>query len=121
MKENVNIKELKSTIEYKGIEYDLVFNLNVMEEIQTEYGTLSTWSDLVMGENKEADIKALIFGILTMLNEGIDIYNEENNLPRNFFTKKQVGRMITELGLDNVTGKVTQTIIESTKSDSKNA
>ena len=34
------IKEVSSKITYKGKEYPLVFNLNVMEKIQDAFGTL---------------------------------------------------------------------------------
>ena len=37
------MKKMKSEINYKGKEYSLVFNLNVMEEIQDEYKSLEAW------------------------------------------------------------------------------
>ncbi len=40
------MKEMRNEIEYKGIKYNLVFNLNVMEVIQDEYGTLDKWGSL---------------------------------------------------------------------------
>lgn len=120
MKENVNVKEIKKTIEYKGITYNLVFNLNVMEEIQIEYGTFQKWSDLVMSKGNETDIKALLFGLTHMINEGIDIDNENNNTNIEFVTTKKVGRMITDIGLKEVTQKLSKTIIDSTQTNSKN-
>ena len=55
-----------------------------------------------------------------MLNEGIDIDNEENGTDIKPFTKKQVGRIITEVGLANVTAEMNRTVIESSKSEEKN-
>lgn len=109
----------KNTINYKGNEYDLVFNLNVMEEIQNEYGSVEAWGELVEAteEPKAKDIK---YGFTAMLNEGIDIYNEENDDERAFLTPKQVGRIISEIGLLEVASKLNKTVIESTKSDEKN-
>ncbi len=123
MKDNVNenkIKDIFSEIEYKDKKYKIYFNLNVMEEIQSEYKTFDNWTDLVSGNGKEADIKALIFGFQAMINEGIDIQNEEEGTDIKPFTKKQIGRLITEIGLQTANQKLIDTVIESTKS-TKNA
>lgn len=50
-----------------------------------------------------------------MINEGIDIENENLETKREFLTAKQVGRLITELGIKRLTDKVQETVIESTK------
>ena len=113
------MKENKIT--YKGKEYTLEFNLNVMERIQEEYGTLDKWGKLTEGENGEVNLKALIFGIREMLNEGIDIKNEENGTNEPLLTLKQAGRIITELGINNVAGTLHETVIESTGEPAKNA
>ena len=118
MKNNENkLKDIFSEIEYKEIKYKLYFNLNVMEEIQAEYKTFDNWTDLVGGKDKskEVDIKALIFGFQAMINEGIDIQNEEEGTDLKPFTKKQVGRLITEIGLQYANQKLIDTVLESTK------
>lgn len=142
------MKDVNGKIQYKGKDYRFVFNLNVMETIQGEYGSLDKWGNLTDGtayaqkeyektEHKkewdeltdkerakfsgEPDAKAVIFGFTEMLNEGIDIDNEENGTNEPFLTYKQVGRMITEIGLANATATMNQTVIESTKSETKNA
>lgn len=119
-KNNTNI----SKITYKGEEYELVFNLNTMEEIQNQYGSVDAWGSLLHaeGEPKAKDVKA---GFLAMLNEGIDIYNEEhandeNFTPRPFLTDKQVGRIISDVGLFEAAETIRKTVVDSTKSDEKN-
>lgn len=141
------MKDFNGEIQYKGQKYKLVFNLNVMETIQEEYGSIDVWGELTDGteyarreyekqgnkvpwdelseEEKanwsgEPDAKAVIFGITEMLNEGIDMDNEENGTDIKPLTKKQVGRMITEIGLANVTQEMNRTVIESSKSEEKN-
>lgn len=126
MKNNVNenkIKDIFNEIEYKGTTYKIYFNLNVMEEIQEQYKTFDNWVNLVGGNDniQEADIKALIFGFQAMLNEGIDIKNEEEGTDIKPFTSKQVGRIITEIGLQNANQKLIDTVVESSKSTEKNA
>jgi hypothetical protein len=114
------MKDFNGKIQYKDREYKLVFNLNVMERIQEEYGSIEKWGDMT-GANGEPNAKAVIFGFTEMLNEGIDIDNEENGSDIKPLTLKQVGRMITEIGLQNATLTLNETVIESTKSEIKNA
>ena len=117
------MKEISKTLEYKGKEYKLVFNLNVMEVIQDKYGTLENWGKLTDGaENDgEPNAKAVIFGITAMLNEGIDIDNEENGTEEKMLTNKQVGRMITDIGLQSSAQLMNGVVIDSTQSAEKNA
>ena len=105
------------------MEYPLVFNLNVIEKLQDKYGSYEKWGEMTDGKEKEINIGALKFGILEMINEGIDIENENKETKREFLTLKQVGRLITELGMKKLTDKVQETVIESTKSneEEKNA
>ena len=95
------LKEVNSTLEYRGKSYKLVFNLNVMEAIQAEYGTVERWGELTDGKSGEVDIKALIFGITQMINEAIDIDNEDNGANDPFLTHKQVARIVSEIGTKN--------------------
>lgn len=118
MKKNENqLKDIVNEIEYKGEKYLIVFNLNVMQEIQDEYGTIESWGALTDGSSGEINIKALIFGITKMINEGIEIKNEENDENTKPFTEKQIGRMITDIGLEAMAQKLNEAVIGSTKSD----
>ena len=115
------MKEMKSEIEYKGQKYSLVFNLNVMEVIQEEYGTIGRWGELTDGTNGEVNAKAVIFGLTEMLNEGLEIDYDDGKIDKFIpFTKKQVGRILTEIGLQEATKKLNDTVVESTKSEEKN-
>lgn len=114
------IKDFKFDLEVEEKKYQLIFNLNVMEEIQEEYKTLEKWGELTDGKSGEVNVKALIFGLTAMINEAIDIRNDEENLNEPFLTKKQVGRIITKAGIEKSAEKLNQAIIEGTKSDTKN-
>ena len=115
------IKEVSSKLTYKDKEYKLVFNLNVMEKIQDEYKTLDAWGDLTDGSKSEVNIKALVFGITEMINEGIDIDNDENGTNEPFVSHKKVGRILTEVGIKKAAQEMNELVVESTKDDSKNA
>ena len=114
------MKDFYGEIQYRGRIYKLVFNLNVMETIQEEYGAIDKWAELTDGASGEPNAKAVIFGFREMLNEGIDISNEENGTDDKMLTLKQVGRMITEYGLIEATKALNETVINSTKSEEKN-
>lgn len=114
------MKDVNGKIQYKGKEYTLVFNLNVMEKIQAEYGSLDAWGGLTDGSNGEPNAKAIIYGFTEMINEGIDIANEETGAEDKPMSLKQVGRMITEVGLQNATTVLNDTVVNSTRSAEKN-
>ena len=115
------MKEISKEFEYKGKTYGLVFNLNVMAVIQEKYGTLESWGKLTDGKDGEPNAQAIIFGFCAMINEYLDIQNEENGTSEKPLTLKQTGRMITEIGLSEVTKKINETVVESTQSAEKNA
>ena len=115
------IKEVSNKLTYKDKDYKLVFNLNVMERIQDEYKTLDAWGELTDGSKGEVNIKALVFGITEMINEGIDIDNDENGTNEPFVSHKKVARMLTEIGIERAAQNMNNIVIESTKDDSKNA
>lgn len=116
------MKSAIQKIEYKGKSYKLVFDLNVMEAIQDEYGSIEAWGKLTEPDDGgEPNIKALVFGVMEMINEGVDIDNDENGTDEKPLTHRQVARILTEVGLDAVTDKVKKSVIDSTEDDSKNA
>ena len=116
------MKDAMQTIEYKGKTYKLAFDLNVMEAIQSRYGSIEAWGKLTEPEDGgEPNIRALVFGVTEMINEGIDISNDENGTDEKWLTHRQVARILTEVGLDSVADKMQKSVIDSTADDSKNA
>jgi hypothetical protein len=120
------MKDIEKVLNLNGKEYPVVFNLNVMQAIQEEYGSLDAWGDLTEAKaednklTKEPDAKAVIFGFTEMINEGIDIRNEREERNDPFLSKRQVGRIITEYGLAKAVALQNQTVIESSQSVEKN-
>ena len=115
------MKDISGEIEYKGKKYKLVFNLNVMEEIQEKYGSIEKWGSECEPKDGEPNIKALKFGFAAMLNEGLEITNEENGTNEKPLTLRQVGRIISEIGTENAVMALNSTVIKSTQSDQKNS
>ncbi len=115
------MRDFNGKIEYKGREYKLVFNLNVMEKIQEEFGSTQKWGEMTDGTEGEPSAKAVKFGLCAMLNEGIDIENEENKTEIPFFTSKQIGRILSEIGEKNALQAINKTVVGSVETPSKNA
>ena len=114
------MKDVSGEFLFNGQTYKIIFNLNVMEEIQEKYGSVAKWGELTDGSKGEVNAKAIIFGYTAMLNEAIDIENEEKGTNKKHFTLKQVGRLITNMGLGQMTEELNNTVVKSTKSNEKN-
>lgn len=116
------MKDYKFDFEVDGVKYPMVFNLNVMEEIQEEFGTVAKWGELTDAKSGEPNAKAIKFGITAMINEARDIENENLKEPLPMLTEKQVGRIITRAGLQNSAEALNRAVIDATRDDSeKNA
>lgn len=102
-------------IETEEKKIPLVFNLNVMEEIQEQYGSLEKWGEITQGDG-EPKVKDLKFGVMAMMNEAIDIENEKNGTNEPLLNEKQVGRIISKVGFEEITSKIQEITIVSTKS-----
>ena len=102
-------------IETNDRKYPIVFNINVMEEIQEAYGSLGAWGEIVENANGgEPRVKDLKIGLMFMINEGIDIENEEKGEKRPMLNAKQVGRLIGEVGFQTITQVIQNLTIDST-------
>lgn len=100
-------------------------NLNVMKVLQAKYGTYNKWLQLMQPKKgAEVDLDALIFGFREMINEALDSENdgkpEAEQKP--MYTEKQVGRLVTKMGLANAGAAMAKLMRDSTKDDNpKNA
>ena len=114
------MKDVNGELRYKDKIIKYVFNLNVMEAIQDEYGTLDEWGALTDGTKGEVNAKAIIFGFTEMINEAVDMKNDDEGTNDPHYTHKQVGRMITEIGIENAAVNMNKTIVDSTRVEPKN-
>lgn len=127
--------EVKEYLETKDRKYPLCMTLNVMENIQKEYGSMTRWQRLMIGEKEELkidkkgkeyivwnsgeepDIQAIKFFLTESINEGIDIENEKTREKQDFINMRQTGRIITEVGLKIVLEKITLVVKKSQQGD----
>ena len=96
-------------------DYPVTFNINVMEEIQEKYGSISAWGAIVENaEGGEPKVKDLKIGLMAMINEGIDIENEVKGTNKPFVDSKAVGRIISAYGFENITRVIKNLTVAST-------
>lgn len=86
--------------------YPMAFTINVMESVEDEYGGIEKLAKLM--DKTEPSYKVLKFMVLEIINEGIDIENEnlKDDNKKELLTSKQVGRLITRIGMDEIGVKV---------------
>lgn len=114
--------EIKKYIESGSEKYPVIFSFNVLEEIQDKYDSFDNWSHVIEGEEyinngwekKEPKIKDIKYFIKIAINEGIDLENEKTNGNRKFLTDKQVGRLISEVGVQKISKIIREVIQTST-------
>lgn len=104
-------------LETEKRKYPIVFNLNIMEELQDKYGSFSAWGDIVENNGKEPNVKELKFGLMIMINEAIEIENENTGNNESLVNEKQVGRIISEIGINNLYKQIKTLTINSAKVD----
>lgn len=112
------MKDVIRYIETENKKYPICMNLNVVEEIQEKYGTLEDWIQVI--DNADGDmprIKDLKVGLTIMINEAIDMENDKKGLNEPFLTEKQVGRVLSEIGLEKLVKVIVSLSVESTKVD----
>ncbi len=118
---------MKTNLSYLDNEgkFPIIFTLNVMETIQDKYGSMDAWKENIFTKEtgEEPKIADLLFGLTEMVNEGIEIFNEENpDAPKlEKVNKRQVGRIVSKIGIENSIQKLGESIIDANQTDnSKN-
>ena len=112
------MKDVIKYIETEKKNYRICMNLNVIEEIQEKYETLDDWIRIVdSAKGGMPKLKDLKVGLTEMINEAIDIENEKNNTNEPLLTEKQVGRILSEIGLEKLLEVVESLVVDSTKVD----
>lgn len=96
----------------------ICFNLNVLEAIQEKYGSLKKWGAIVETTDDEIpQIKELKEGLLLMVNEAIEIENDKNSTNNPPIDSKKMGRIISQVGIDEVVKAIKKMTVESTTTD----
>ena len=55
------MKDISKSLEYRGKTYKMVFNLNVMEQIQEHFGTVDKWSEAMSTEDGREPLAKILF------------------------------------------------------------
>lgn len=108
----------KKTIKVNDKEYTLVANINVVEKIQKEFGSVTVWCQKIFSE--EIDAHAAKFGALCLINEAIDIKNENEHANIKHITDREVGILLTEYGIGKFVDVIIDAVIPDNEENEKN-
>lgn len=100
-------------LEVNNKEYPMMFTLNVVEDIQDEFGSLDEWEEQISPKGKEPNIKVFKKTVALMINEGIDFMNDENGTNNKFINEKTAGRIISACGFQIINERLKKLIQDS--------
>jgi len=109
-------------MEYGYIDtFPILYDINVLEALQQKFGGLSAWSETLSPEDGEPPFSAVIDTVEILIAEGIDAKADEGEtitMP----SRKQIGRLISRVGLAKVLEVIKNAAISAAGEDSqKNA
>lgn len=86
------VKDRPVEITLDGIEYKLLFNLNVVEEVLEQYKNIGAFTKALMGGNSA---KAVKIALKALIDEAVDTHNEANADKMKKLSAAQIGRMLS--------------------------
>lgn len=95
-----------------------LFDLNVVAELQDDYGSLTEWNEKCFPEGEEPRLKPLIHAFELAFNEGYDAIGSDKRVSR-----VEAGRIVTQMSLEEAAKNMQGMVVDSTKSgtEEKNA
>lgn len=85
-----------STIEFHGDKLPILCTMEILEQIQDEFGSITKFSERlipVTPDNKPnglPDMHAVVFTLPKFINEGIDVYNQDHKIKLEKMTVKEI-------------------------------
>ena len=103
--------------------YPLVFDMNVVAEIESEYGSLEEW----LSKIQESSVKTVVNTLTILINEAVYSHNDENSDKWELVDCKKIGRLMNVRDIETVLNVIMETFKagtpqpEDTAENSKNA
>jgi hypothetical protein len=95
-------------IEHEGIKYPLIIDLNAMEDFQKSFFA-ETGKSITESESFENfGLTAGILQFQAALNEGIDYENQKKGTNRKPVSKREAGRIMSEIGMEKVSSVISE-------------
>lgn len=87
-----NVKDRPVEFTLDGVEYKLIFNLNVTEVVLDKYKNIGTFSGALLRGNSA---KAVKVALKALIDEAVDLHNETNIEKLKKLSSAQIGRMLS--------------------------
>ena len=118
---NMKVSPVEFTLANKT--YPLIFDMNVVAEIESEYGNLEEW----LSKIQESSIKTAISTLAILINEAVYIHNDESSDKWELVDCKKIGRLMNMRDIETVLNVIMETFkagtpqSDDTEENSKNA
>jgi hypothetical protein len=108
-------------LEHEGIKYPLVVDLNSMEDFQKSFFS-ETGKSITDAEALEKfGLTAGILQFMAALNEGLDYENHKKGTAREFVSKREAGRIMSEIGMEKASAAIAELVKEFNGKNAKAA
>jgi hypothetical protein len=108
-------------IEHEGIKYPLIIDLNAMEDFQKSFFAETGKSIMDSESFENFGLTAGILQFQAALNEGIDYENQKKGSAREFVTKREAGRIMSEIGMEKAGSVISELTKEFNGKNAKTA
>lgn len=110
------MNERSSVINIGGKEYELVLTTRATKEIAKRYGGLSDLGDKLMkAENFEKALDEVVYLLVLLANQGIEIHNMQTGEKQSLLTEEYVELMTSPYDLAKYKDAIMQAMYKGTK------
>ena len=110
------VNDRSAVIEIGGNEYELVLTTRATKEIAKRYGGLSDLGDkLMQAENFEKALDEIVYLLVLLANQGIEIHNMQTGEKQSLLTEEYVELMTSPYDLAQYKDAIMQAMYKGTK------
>lgn len=99
-----NVKDKPVRLTLNGVTYDLVFNLNVMEEVFDQYESFEALNRDLLSRKDKVSIKAMKVALKALIDDAVSCHNETQTEQLSYLTTEQIGRLLMKRDLPVMVG-----------------
>lgn len=101
---NVKDKPVKFTLD--GITYDLVFNLNVIEQVMSEYESFKVLNKELLSKKDIISVKAIKVTLKALIDDAVTIHNETNEEKLSYLSTARIGHLLKKRDMPVIIGVI---------------
>lgn len=99
-----SIKDKPVKLTLNGVTYDLVFNLNVMEDVFDQYESFEALNRDLISKKDKARIKAIKVTLKALIDDAVSFHNETHTEKLSHLSIEQIGRLLKKRDMPVIVG-----------------